>query len=86
MPTALGAVDGLTAQQQRVRLMGVGIRKSTEQDQKSSHFSADLVAMAGWLHPIPFRTRQIVLDGITRQAQEVSNKNVNLTLNQKCRD
>jgi len=28
---------------------------------------------------------KIVLDGITRQAREVSNKNVNLALNQKCR-
>ena len=27
------------------------------EDQKSFHSSADLVAMAGWLHPIPFRTR-----------------------------
>ena len=28
-----------------------------DQKQKSYDVSADLVIMAGWLHPIPFRTR-----------------------------
>ncbi len=35
--------------------MSVGIRKNRLQ--KSYDVSADLVIMAGWLHPIPFRTR-----------------------------
>jgi hypothetical protein len=30
--------------------------------------------------------RKFVLDGIARHVREVSNKNVNLALNQKCRD
>jgi hypothetical protein len=41
--------------EQRRAKMSVGIRK--DPNQKSYDVSADLVIMAGWLHPIPFRTR-----------------------------
>jgi hypothetical protein len=34
-----------------------GRRKFRKTRNQSTHFSADLVIMAGWLHPIPFRTR-----------------------------
>ena len=36
---------------------GIPERESPRATKKSYDVSADLVIMAGWLHPIPFRTR-----------------------------
>ena len=41
----------------RPKVVGAEWHAKTEKDQKSHNLFADLVAIAGWLHPIPFRTR-----------------------------
>ena len=49
----------ITASAESLSRMAAGSPKESRhaQSKKSYDVSADLVIMAGWLHPIPFRTR-----------------------------
>jgi hypothetical protein len=61
MSVGLSAVSHFHPSRHQWRGCGVGIRSAHETErpivQIQTHAFADLVIMAGWLHPIPFRTR-----------------------------